>query len=132
MRSAGWGIVLAFLAPAASAADGIDVPSGQPVTFYDIVTDEPGPAGLTARFRFVAPQIARAGGTMPFELAAGDMAYLCESYALPRLSDLGPRVAQVVITLMDGPVTFGQPDPEATQFFEAYRPEGGRCIWEGF
>jgi len=124
--------LLALSATPAAAQAPIDVPSGQPVTHYDTITGEPGPAGLTARFRFVAPQIAREGGTMPFELAAGDMDYLCESYALPRLSDIGPQIAQVVITLMDRPVAFGQPDPDATQFFEAYRPENDRCIWEGF
>lgn len=116
----------------AAAQAPIDVPSGQLVTHHDTISGEQGPAGLTARFRFIAPQIAREGGTMPFELAAGDMDHLCETYALPRLSELGPQVAQIVITLMDRPVTFGQPDPDATQFFEAYRPEDGRCIWEGF
>ncbi|MGC9420648.1 MAG: DUF6497 family protein [Rhodovulum sp.] len=124
--------LLAFCAAPAAAQAPLDVPSGQRVTYLDTITGEPGPAGLTARFRFIAPQIAREAGTMPFEIAAGDMEYLCETFALPRLSEIGPQVAQVVITLMDRPVAFGEADPQATQFFEAYRPENGHCIWEGF
>lgn len=123
---------LMVVAGTAAAQEVIDVPSGQPVTFHDSIASEPGAEGLTLRFRFLAPQIARDAGVMPFELAAGDMDFLCESYALPRLAEIGPNVAQIVITLMDRPVPFGEPDPEATQFFEAYRPENGGCVWEGF
>ncbi|TCM88059.1 DUF6497 family protein [Rhodovulum steppense] len=125
-------LVLVLAAGPLVAQELIDVPSGQSVTLFDAITGEPGPEGLTVRFRFLAPQIARAGGTMPYELAAGDIEYLCDNYALPRLSNIGPEVSQIVITLMDRPVPFGQPDPEATQFFEAFRPEDGRCLWEGF
>jgi hypothetical protein len=134
MRGGAPALILALSVSPASAlaAEVIDVPSGQLVTFYDTVANEPGPGGLTIRFRFVAPQIARDVGTISFETAEGDMAHLCESYALPRLSDIGPRVSQIVITLMDRPVPFGATVPEATQFFEAYRPEDGRCVWEGF
>ncbi|MBN2906328.1 MAG: acetolactate synthase [Rhodobacteraceae bacterium] len=117
---------------AAQAQAALDVPSGQVVTFHDTIQGEHGPSGLTVRFRFLAPQIARDGGTMPAIMAQADMDFLCETYALPRLSAIGPQVSQVVITLMDRPVPFGSPVPEATQFFEAYRPENGRCIWEGF
>ncbi|WP_245972404.1 DUF6497 family protein [Rhodovulum iodosum] len=110
----------------------IDVPSGQPVSLIETVWGEPGPTGLTLRFRFLAPEIARDGGAVDFETAAEDMAYLCEAYALPRLSELGARPSQIVISLSDRPLPFGTADPEATQFFEAYSPEGDRCIWEGF
>jgi hypothetical protein len=27
-------------------------------------------------------------------------------------------------------VPFGEPAPEATQFFEGYRIDAGRCVWE--
>lgn len=124
--------LLLVSAHVAAAQQGIEVPSGQPVTFHDTISSEPGPAGLTARFRFVAPQIARDQGAMPFAMAEADMAHLCETFALPRLSSIGPQVAQIVITLMDRPVPFGMADPDATQFFEAYRPEDGRCLLEDF
>lgn len=61
-----------------------------------------------------------------------DLTALCESFALPRIPATGPMPQQIVISLADRPVPFGQADPEATQFFEAFRPENGRCVWEGF
>ncbi|QYK43074.1 MAG: acetolactate synthase [Paracoccaceae bacterium] len=109
----------------------IPVPSGQSVTLIEVIWAEPGPEGLTFRFRFLAPQIAPGGG-ITFDAAVEDMAFLCQDYALPRLSDIGPVPAQVIVSLSDRPVVFGEADPEATQFFEAYRVEDGICIWEAF
>ncbi|WP_323042633.1 DUF6497 family protein [Gemmobacter sp.] len=111
----------------------VEVPSGQPVTLQDVILNEPGPAGLTARFRFVAPQIARIGGSIDFDTAAADMDHLCATYALPRIeTTTGPRPAQVVISFADRPVEFGVITPEATQFFEAYSIADGTCVWEAF
>ncbi|MHC0053866.1 DUF6497 family protein [Actibacterium sp. D379-3] len=119
-------------APLLAGDAAIAVPSGQPVTFLDMIWGEPGPAGLTARFRFVAPRIGHGDSQVSFAEAEPDMLFLCTHYALPRLSNLGPEVSQVIITLADRPVDFGQSAPEATQYFEAYRPENNACIWEGF
>lgn len=107
----------------------IPVPSGQEVRLLDVIRDQPGPGGLTYRFRFVAPAIAQ---TVDFETAAADMEHLCRTYALPRLSQIGPVPGQVIVSLSDRPVPFGEPAPDATQFFEAYRVEGDTCIWEAF
>lgn len=125
---------LACAAPALPALsdEALVVPSGQEVTFQDTIWDEPGPAGLAVRFRFIAPRIARNKGDIEFLKAEEDMVHLCETYALPRLAEAGEMPAQVIITLSDRPVTFGLSDPEATQFFEAYRPDDGACVWEGF
>jgi hypothetical protein len=124
-------LVLALAAAPAAAEEAIAVPSGQAVTLVDTLQDAAGPAGLTARFRFLAPAIA-AGGGIGFDTAAADMQALCDGYALPRLAVTGPMPAQVVIVLMDRPVPFGEAAPEATQFFEAYRIEAGACVWEAF
>jgi hypothetical protein len=87
------------------AQDLIEVPSGQPVTLQDVIWNEPGPAGLTARFRFIAPEIARDGGSIDFDTALEDMDHLCDTYALPRVQTItGPRPAQVVMSLSDIPV----------------------------
>lgn len=110
----------------------IEVPSGQAVRLIDTIWGAPGPNGLTVRFRFLAPQIERDLGRMTFIEAEADMAHLCEHYALPRLATPGPEISQVIISLSDRIVAFGEISPEATQFFEAYRPENGACIWEGF
>lgn len=129
---AGWMLALLIGGPA-QAQDLIGVPSGQPVTLQDVIWNEPGPAGLTARFRFIAPEIAREGGSIDYDTAAADMDFLCDSYALPRLDTItGPRPAQVVISLSDIAVDFGVMAPEATQFFEAYSIGPDGCVWEAF
>ena len=125
------GIVMALvmLAATAAAAEEIVTPSGMAVSWLETVHGAPGPEGLTARFRFLAPAIA---GEVDFEAAAEDMHWLCETFALPRLSVLGPQPSQVVISLADREIPFGQTDPAAVQFFEAYRPAGDVCEWEMF
>ena len=37
----------------------------------------------------------------------------------------------IVISLADRVTEFGVSDPEATQFFEAFRLSNDTCIWEG-
>lgn len=134
MRPATLSLALALgLSPAALRADEpIPVPSGQTVTWIDTISDAQGPEGLTARFRFLAPAIAREGGTVSLEAAHADMAFLCDTWVIPRLSGIGPQPVQVVVSLSDRPVPFGEADPEATQFFEAYRPEDGLCVPEPY
>jgi hypothetical protein len=114
------------------AGQPIPVPSGQAVTLQDVVWNAPGPDGLTLRFRFIAPAIARDGGTVDFDAATADMLHLCQSYALPRISSTGPQPSQIVISLSDVAVPFGEAAPDATQFFEAYAIRDGVCIWEMF
>jgi len=114
--------------PAAEPGDRIAVPSGQAVTFHEVLLDQ-APGALWARFRFVAPDI---GGAVDHDASAADMDHLCAEFALPYLADNGISPARVVISLSDRVVPFGEAAPDATQYFEAYRPEDGRCIWEGF
>lgn len=107
------------------------VPSGQPVTLTEVLIDEVN-AESWLRFRFLAPQIARAGGAVSYADAEADFAHLCETVARPYLVefDLSPEI--VVITLMDRPVPFGEADEAATQFIEAFRMDGETCVWEAF
>ncbi len=112
----------------AASGDSIAVPSGMDVVFHEMVQDRSA-YGLSYHFRFVAPQI---GGELNFEKVATDMEELCNAYALPRVAITGPRPSQIVITLMNTPTDFGTPDPETTQYFEAYSVENGACIWEVF
>lgn len=111
------------------AQDNVPVPSGQPVTFLEAVLNEAGPQGQTARFRFLAPAI---GQDVDFATAVADMQHLCDNFALPRVSATGSLPQQIVISLSAAPVPFGEAAPDVTQFFEAYRLEGGACIWEVF
>ena len=113
--------------------DGVDdpvaLPSGLEVLFHDIVTTAEGASGLTYRFRFLAPWLA---GEVDPRAVTADMGYLCEAYALPRVANIGPQPQQIVISLSDRPVEFGQISPDVVQFFEAYRPDGTTCVWEFF
>ncbi|WP_347310372.1 DUF6497 family protein [Defluviimonas sp. SAOS-178_SWC] len=117
-------------APVAPA--GIVPPSGQEISFLETVQSAPGTEGLAVRFRFVAPGITKVGGSVDAEAAQADMLWLCDTYALPRLPSTGPAPAQIVISLSDRAVLFGEAAPDATQFFEAYSIEDGHCVWEPF
>lgn len=114
----------------AAAGEPLITPSGLEVTFLDTVFGAPGTEGLTARFRFLSPAIA--AGDIAYEDAETDMQWLCETYALPRIANTGPQPSQIVISISDRDVPFGEADPESTQFFEAYRREGDTCVWEMF
>jgi hypothetical protein len=112
-------------------AAAIVAPSGQEITLQEVLLDD-APGALWARFRFIAPQIARGDATVPHETAARDMDHLCAEVAIPYLAALGINPARVVISLADQPVDFGVSDPGTTQFFETYTLDGARCIWEEF
>lgn len=117
-----------LLPPAAQAQT---VPSGQPVTLTEVLQDTVGDEAWL-RFRFVAPQIARDAGTISYEQAEPDFAHLCDSVARPYLTEYTLNPDVIVITLMDRLVTFGTPDPEATQFIEAFRIADDACVWDEF
>lgn len=108
------------------------VPSGQGVTLQDIILDSPGPDGPVARFRFVAPQIARDLGRIDAETSGIDMHYLCETIVLQTLAKDGPLPSSVVVSMADRALEFGVANPDATQFFESFRIEGNKCVGELF
>ncbi|SLN64535.1 hypothetical protein PEL8287_03559 [Roseovarius litorisediminis] len=115
--------------PVALADQGILLPSGLEAELQEMLWNEPG-SGLVYRFRFVAP--AFKGGDGDFDQLRADLEYLCNEYALARLSNLGPVPRQVIISLADRPSEFGVADPNVTQVFEAYSIENDTCIWEMF
>lgn len=115
-------------APAAAGGEVVPVPSGREVRFLDVIANAPGSEGATARFRFIVPGLKAAEA----ESWAADMQALCDSYALPRVAGNVPAPQQIVISLADRAVPFGEAAPDAVQFFEAYAPKDGACIWEMF
>ena len=125
-------LVPLWAAPAIAAAEDLDLPSGRTVSFHDVVHGAPGPGGLTVRFRFIEADLRAVVDATPYDELEADMHYLCESYALERISNIGPQPSSVMISISDRPVEFGAQDPDVAQVFEAYRPEDGACIWEGF
>ena len=122
--------VCAALMLCATPSYAVEVPSGQPVELHEVLVDDLG-AETWLRFRFIAPQIARDGGSVDYEKAEPDMQFLCDSLAVPYIAEYKLEGEVIVISLADRVTEFGQPDPDATQFFEAYRPVDNSCIWEG-
>ncbi|APE42875.1 hypothetical protein BOO69_05130 [Sulfitobacter alexandrii] len=115
---------------AASPALALEVPSGQPVTLQEVLVDSVGPQSFL-RFRLVAPAIARETSDLDYETVAADLMYLCQDLAIPYIAEFELTGDVIVISLADRETEFGVADPESTQFFEAFRIEEGRCIWEG-
>lgn len=113
------------------AQDSVPVPSGQLVVLNEVLIDD-SPGETWLRFRFLAPQIAATGGDIDNETATTDMDHLCDHLVLPYLTKYALEPSRIVISLSDRDVPFGASAPDATQFFEAYRLENARCIWEGF
>lgn len=108
------------------------VPSGVVHRVYDIILDVKPDGVLTyARFRFVAPEIGEAAGPSYDDLQP-DFQVLCDDYALPIVKAGAEHVDRIVISLSDREVEFGFADPQATQYFEAFKAENGLCIWEFF
>ena len=130
-------VLLLALTAAASAhadltpqkLDVITVPSGQPVTFFESLLDRPA-TGLTARFRFVAPELPQTLAALSYDELEADLAYLCDTYAMPRIAAPVPSV--IVISLSARETVFGSIEQDVAQVFEAYRPAGTVCEWEAF
>jgi hypothetical protein len=107
-----------------------DLPSGQTATLHEVLIDAVNGEDWL-RFRFITPAIARDGGSITYAQAEPDMAHLCTSLALPYMGEHDLKADVIVISFADRITEFSIPDPEATQFFEAYRIKDGTCIWEG-
>ena len=111
----------------------IPVPSGQAVTLMETIWNERGPEGLAIRFRFLAPAITKGTGIITSDQAETDMQALCHDYALKRIGDAtGPKPAQIIISLSDRPVAYGETHPEATQMFDSFTYSDGDCVWSLF
>ena len=114
----------------------IGVPSGQEVQLLDIIWNSEGPDGPAPRFRFLAPAIARQGGSIDFTAAEADLQHLCESFALAQLRPRGDMPPLILLSIADRAVPFGTSDPDATQYFETFALQpsanGITCIREIF
>lgn len=131
MRGRGCVLGLALMVTPALAETSLDAASGQRVTLSEILLDE-NPGELWVRFRFLAPDIAPGPDAIDADVAAADMQALCDDLAVPYLIGNGIEPARIVVSLSDRHVPFGQPDPDATQFFELFSLQDGACIWEEF
>lgn len=109
----------------------VGVPSGQPVAFHESFFDD-AIMGLTARYRFVASELATRVDSLSYSELEADLAHLCSEIAAPSLSGVAQAPAMIVISLSAEPTEFGAPTPHVVEVFEAYRFENGGCTWEAF
>ena len=117
---------LALCVPTVLAADGIVVPSGQPLTFLEFISE--GEVEMV-RFRFLTPQI---GTTYTYMDVAADFQVVCDEQVMPVLDANTLNPAQIVLSMSAADIPFGEDNPDVLQFFEIFRPENGTCIWEEF
>jgi len=123
-------VLFAATSAGAVAASAVDMPSGQSLELQEVLVDQVA-TETWLRFRFVAPYIARDTGAVDFAQVGADMTYLCDALAIPYMAQHALNGEVIVISLADRVTEFGVSDPEATQFFEAFRLSNDTCIWEG-
>ena len=80
--------------------------------------------------RYIAPEIAREGGSLGYEDVAAGMDALCDGEGLATARAHESPVDQIVITVMDRAMERGQPNPEATQFIATYAVTEAGCAWQ--
>lgn len=118
--------VFAILTAMTATAQVISVPSGQPLSFLEFISERD---GELVRFRFLTPEI---GTTYVYGDIIGDFQVLCDEQVMPVLkaNALAPR--HIVLSMSAVDIPFGEDNAEVLQFFEIFRPEDGICIWEEF
>ena len=113
-----------------AAAD--PLPSGQMVELIESILEAQPNGDTWLRLRYLAPAIAPGPGAVGFDTAADDMLALCRRDGLAMLQESSAAIALIVVSLADRRLAFGTSDPDAVQYFEAFRPENDDCIWEEF
>jgi len=106
-------------------ADVLNVPSERAVTLVDvrIETDITPPQ---ARFRYLMPDLV---ADFEYEQVSADLLALCSTHALPELGKTNSEIRQIVVSLSDRSVKFGEVDAEAVQVFEQFLVDETQCIW---
>jgi hypothetical protein len=102
------------------------------VALWQVLLERVEGQGNQAVLRFLAPQIARDGGTVDFDMAQIDMDWLCETHGLPLAALPYAQADSIVIAMLDRPVLRGVTDVEATRYFEIYSVREGACAAQSF
>lgn len=118
--------LLAILPTLTAAAGEIPVPSGQPLSFLEFISEND---GALVRFRFLAPQI---GVAYEYTDVFSDFQAVCDAQVVPALDANALTPTQIVLSMSAVDIPFGEDNPDVLQFFEIFRPENGTCIWEEF
>lgn len=114
---------------AASQAQADTLPSGQPFALWQISWERMDTGrDLQLVIRGLAPEIATRG----FDVAQGDMDWICATHGAAIAGLPFGGATRVVIELAERPVVRGVSSPDVTQFFGLYALEDGVCQWEDF
>ena len=113
-------------APSFAGAQDIILPSGQPLTFLEFISEG---EGATVRFRFLTPEI---GAAFAYMDVRDDFQVICDELVMPALAEYTLEPTQIVLSMSAVDIPFGEDNPDVLQFFEIFRPENGTCIWEEF
>ena len=108
-----------------------DMPSGQSVTLHEVLVDTVSGENWL-RFRFIAPSINKDVGGLAYDSAFEDIEHLCTEIAVPYIAEYDMKSDLVVVSIADQKIEFGETNPDATQFLEAFRVKSDVCIWEAF
>lgn len=113
-------------APPGAAAQNLSVPSEQPLSFLEFISERD---GEIVRFRFLAPEI---GVSFAYMDVRADFQVICDEQVMPALVANALTPSQIVLSMSAVDIPFGESAPDVLQFFEIFRPENGLCIWEEF
>jgi len=111
-----------------ASAERLVVPSGQDVLAIEYLSDVDG-QGDVLRARYHAPALT---GSDNLDLVFADMMHLCEVDALSMRATMTPPPPRIIVSLSSKALPLGEIDASVAQYFEAYRVENGRCVWELF
>lgn len=105
------------------------VPSGHEIRLQEVLFETRQDSSEVVRFRYVMPLIRQG---IEFAEIIDDFEHLCVGVAVPYLAIEEKVVDQVIISMADREIEFGESTTLATQYFEAFTVKDGSCIWEGF
>lgn len=84
----------------------------------------------TMRLRYVSGQLSD-DQAFGFDRIEQDFSHLCDQFGLTARGRSAPKAGQIIISLASVPTAFGETAPEVVQYFDSFRVENNRCIWEG-
>lgn len=113
----------------ANAEAVFEVPSGQPIEFYEKLDDKDSD---TLRLRFLAPDLASPLKRPSFEELTVDLETLCTEFGLKNIAQNAAPPKQIVVSLSAQPVEFGVANADIEQVFEAFSVENDTCMLEMF
>lgn len=108
----------------------LDVPSGHNVTLHEALTDTLPDGQNVLRLRYIIRELGGEGAG--YADVADDFQHLCNLQGIAIQQNEKLTLSQIIVSFANKETEFGVPNPDATQYFEAFSIENDTCIWEGF